>query len=201
MRSCDQERAFCRLLERVGMGPINVSKPQKVGWYHRLYGYQGTANSPQHSTCVKQLPNRDTCVCLRTRIFHHVSVDSASLIVQYKPWLSNIQNFLQRYFLRYPWRWRCSILLPLHLSNILWLGFLTLNFQIYYEYKRCDNLIAWIALWKQNLLTFALAAAVALEVFFLWSYALRDTMMPLPESLENRFPEYLAVTLSRCIVC
>jgi hypothetical protein len=27
-----------------------------------------------------------------------------------------------------------------------------------------------------------------------WSYALRETMVPLPESLENRFPEYLAVT-------
>jgi Fe-S-cluster-containing hydrogenase component 2 len=26
-------------------------------------------------------------------------------------------------------------------------------------------------------------------------------MVPLPESLENRFPEYLAVSLSRCIGC
>jgi hypothetical protein len=26
-------------------------------------------------------------------------------------------------------------------------------------------------------------------------------MVPLPESLENRFPEYLAVTFSRCVGC
>jgi hypothetical protein len=41
------------------------------------------------------------------------------------------------------------------------------------RYTRCDNLIPGMALWKQNLLTCAVAAAVALEILSLWSYALR----------------------------
>jgi hypothetical protein len=49
---------------------------------------------------------------------------------------------------------------------------------------------------KAKFLTCALAAAVAFE-----SYALRETTVPLPESLENRFPKYLAVTFSRCVGC
>ena len=69
-------------------------------------------------------------------------------------------------------------------------------------YTRCNNLIPGIALWKQNLLTCALAAAVAFEILSFWSYALRKTMVPLPEnSLENRFPEYLAGIFSRCVGC
>ena len=40
-------------------------------------------------------------------------------------------------------------------------------------YKRYDNLIPGMALWKQNLLNYALAAAVAFEILSLWSYALR----------------------------
>jgi hypothetical protein len=48
-------------------------------------------------------------------------------------------------------------------------------------YTRCNNWIPGIALWKQNLLTCALAAAVAFEILSLWSYALRETMVPLPE--------------------
>jgi hypothetical protein len=39
-------------------------------------------------------------------------------------------------------------------------------------FTRCDNLIPGMALWKQNLLTCALAAAVAFEILSLWSYAL-----------------------------
>jgi hypothetical protein len=41
------------------------------------------------------------------------------------------------------------------------------------------------------------AAAVAFETLSLWSYVLRATA---GNSLENRFPEYLAVT-SRCTGC
>ena len=48
---------------------------------------------------------------------------------------------------------------------------------------RCDNLIPGMALWKQNLLTCALAAAVAFEILSLWSYALRETMVPPPETV------------------
>ena len=38
-----------------------------------------------------------------------------------------------------------------------------------------------MALWQQNLLTFALTAAVTFEILSLWSYAFRETMMPLPK--------------------
>jgi len=62
----------------------------------------------------------------------------------------------------------------------------------------CDNLIPGMALWKQNLLTCALAAAVAFEIVSLWSYALHATA---GNSLENSFLEYLAVTFSRCVGC
>jgi hypothetical protein len=48
---------------------------------------------------------------------------------------------------------------------------------------RCDNLIPGMALRKQNLLTCALAAAVAFEILSSWSYALRETMVPLPEAV------------------
>ena len=48
---------------------------------------------------------------------------------------------------------------------------------------RCDNLIPGMALWKHNLLTCALAAAVAFEILSLWSYVLRETMVPLPETV------------------
>jgi hypothetical protein len=58
-----------------------------------------------------------------------------------------------------------------------------------------------MALSKQNLLSWALAAAVAYEMLSLLSYALREAVVPLPGSLKNHFPEYLAVTLSRCVGC
>jgi hypothetical protein len=48
---------------------------------------------------------------------------------------------------------------------------------------RCDNLIPRMALWKQNLLTCALAAAVAFEILSLWSYALHEMMVPLPDTV------------------
>ena len=47
----------------------------------------------------------------------------------------------------------------------------------------CDNLIPGMALWKQNLLTCALAAAVAFEILSLWNCALRETIVPLPETV------------------
>ena len=47
----------------------------------------------------------------------------------------------------------------------------------------CNNLIPGMALWKQNLLTCALAAAVTFEILSLWSYTLRETMVPLPETV------------------
>jgi hypothetical protein len=50
-------------------------------------------------------------------------------------------------------------------------------------YTRCDNLIPGMDLWKQNLLTCALAISVAFEILSLWSYALRETMVPLPETI------------------
>ena len=50
-------------------------------------------------------------------------------------------------------------------------------------YTRCDNIIPGMAAWKQILLTCALAAAVAFEILSLWSYALRETMVPLPETV------------------
>ena len=46
-----------------------------------------------------------------------------------------------------------------------------------------DNLIPGMALWKQTLLTCALGAAVSFEMLSLWSYALRETMVPLPETV------------------
>jgi hypothetical protein len=42
---------------------------------------------------------------------------------------------------------------------------------------RCDNLIPGMALWKQN------AALVNFEKFSLWTYVLRETMMPLAETV------------------
>jgi hypothetical protein len=65
---------------------------------------------------------------------------------------------------------------------------------------RRDNLIPRMALWKQNLLTRTLVAAIAFEIPSLRSYALCETMMPLPESLQSRFPEYVPVA-SRCVGC
>ena len=47
----------------------------------------------------------------------------------------------------------------------------------------CDNLTPEMALWKQSLLTCALEAAVTFEMLSLWSYALRETMVPLPETV------------------
>jgi hypothetical protein len=55
----------------------------------------------------------------------------------------------------------------------------------------CDNLIPGMALCKQNLLTCALAVAIAFEILDMLSYVLRETMVPLPENLQNRFPECL----------
>ena len=88
------------------------------------------------------------------------------------------------------------------------------SFSILYIYERtlrrvhlpvrstwCDNLIPGMAMWKQSLLTCALTVAVAFEILSLWSYALRETMVPLPETVECRFPEYLAVMFSRCDGC
>ena len=46
----------------------------------------------------------------------------------------------------------------------------------------CDNLIPAMALWKQNLLTYALTAAVTFEILSVWSYALSETMEPLLET-------------------
>jgi len=53
----------------------------------------------------------------------------------------------------------------------------------FFKYTWCDNLIPGMALWKQNLLTCALAAAVAFEILSLWNYALREMMVPLPETV------------------
>jgi len=50
-------------------------------------------------------------------------------------------------------------------------------------YTWCDNLNPGMALWKQNLLTCAVAAAVAFEILSLWSYALHEMMAPLPETV------------------
>jgi hypothetical protein len=50
-------------------------------------------------------------------------------------------------------------------------------------HKRCYNFIPGMTLWKWNLLTLVLAAAVAFEMLSLWSYALRETMLPLPETV------------------
>jgi hypothetical protein len=46
------------------------------------------------------------------------------------------------------------------------------------EYE-VDNLILGMAVWKYNLLTSAVAAAVAFEMLSLWSYVLREMMVPL----------------------
>jgi hypothetical protein len=40
-----------------------------------------------------------------------------------------------------------------------------------------------MALGKQNLITCALVAAVAFEILSLWSYAIRETMVPLSETV------------------
>ena len=47
----------------------------------------------------------------------------------------------------------------------------------------CDNLNPRMALWKQNLITCAPTAAVTFEILSLWSYALCETMVPLPETV------------------
>jgi hypothetical protein len=65
------------------------------------------------------------------------------------------------------------------------------TFAVYYEYyvehaiTRCDNLILGIDLRKQHLLTCALAAAVVFEILSVWSYALRETMVLLAETVLN----------------
>jgi hypothetical protein len=70
------------------------------------------------------------------------------------------------------------------------------------RYTWCDNLIPGMAPWKQNLLTCALAAAVAFEILSLWSCALHETMVPLPQTVLKIVPEYLAVTSRvRCQEC
>jgi hypothetical protein len=46
----------------------------------------------------------------------------------------------------------------------------------------CDNLNRGMALWKQNSLTRALVAVTAFEILSLWSYALHETMVALPET-------------------
>jgi hypothetical protein len=48
---------------------------------------------------------------------------------------------------------------------------------------RCNNLIPGTALWNQNLFIYALAAGVAFQRFSLWSYAIRETMAPLQETV------------------
>jgi hypothetical protein len=48
---------------------------------------------------------------------------------------------------------------------------------------KCDNLIFGMVLWKQNLLTCALAAAVSIEMLSVWSYAIRETTVSLPETV------------------
>jgi hypothetical protein len=48
---------------------------------------------------------------------------------------------------------------------------------------RYDTLIPRMALWKQNLLTCALTAAVAFEAQSLWSFALHEMIMPRPETV------------------
>jgi len=89
------------------------------------------------------------------------------------------------------------------------------SFSILYIYERtlrrvhlpvrstwCDNLIPGMAMWKQSLLTCALTVAVAFEILSLWSYALRETMVPLPATvLKTVFPKYLAATFLRCVGC
>jgi hypothetical protein len=40
-----------------------------------------------------------------------------------------------------------------------------------------------MALWEQNLLTCVLTAAVTFEILSLLSYALHETMVPLPETV------------------
>jgi hypothetical protein len=47
----------------------------------------------------------------------------------------------------------------------------------------CDNSIPGMALWKQNLLSCLLTAAIAFEILSTWSYALRDAMVPLPKTV------------------
>jgi hypothetical protein len=51
----------------------------------------------------------------------------------------------------------------------------------------------------KNLLTCAVAFAVAFEILSLQSSALRETMVALSVSFQIRFPQYLAVTLSRWV--
>jgi hypothetical protein len=56
------------------------------------------------------------------------------------------------------------------------------------QIARCKNIIPGIALLKKKLLIFALLAAVAFEILSLWSYSLRETMVPLLETvLKNVF--------------
>jgi hypothetical protein len=71
----------------------------------------------------------------------------------------------------------------------------------YYRDAWHDSLIPGMAMWKQNLLTYALTAAVAFEILSLWSYALPDDGATAGNILENRFSEYLAVTLSCFVWC
>jgi hypothetical protein len=52
-----------------------------------------------------------------------------------------------------------------------------------YKNTRCDNLIPGMVLRKQSLLAFALAAVVAFEILSLWSYELREAMVPLLEAV------------------
>jgi hypothetical protein len=48
---------------------------------------------------------------------------------------------------------------------------------------RCDNLIAGMALWNKYLFACVLVATVVFEILSLWSHALHEKMVPLPETL------------------
>jgi hypothetical protein len=52
-----------------------------------------------------------------------------------------------------------------------------------WQFTQRDNLIPRIALWKKNVLTYALEAAVAFEILSFWSHALHEMKMPLPETV------------------
>ena len=74
----------------------------------------------------------------------------------------------------------CAYRMLLQLQS--WTIVCAVTYSVHY-YTWCDNLIPGMALWKQNLLTCALVAAVAFKILLLWSYALREMMVPLPETV------------------
>jgi hypothetical protein len=126
-------------------------------------------------TNLSHLPwNRNILLCT---YFHNTATDIILFFVP-ETWSLSVKR---------PWWYRHMAIKSIYYSYLF-------NFQIPYVKIERIGTKNWRGhiqtLLKQNLLTCAIAAAVVFKILSLWSSALSETMVPLPESLENCFPEY-----------